>query len=219
MQNIKAVIWDLDGTLLNTLDDLAAAVNAALDAYGMPARTVDEVRRFVGNGVRMLIRRAVPRECNEQTVDEVLASFRSYYAAHHTDRTTPYDGIIDTLDRLQAAGILSLVVSNKIEPEVIALCERFFQNRIAAAIGDAPPRPPKPAPDGVLLALKKLNISADQTVFVGDMTVDIDTARGLDIPCLAAGWGFSEPAALHAYGAAVVLDHPSQVADYVLKGE
>lgn len=219
MQDIKAVIWDLDGTLLNTLDDLAAAVNAALATHDMPTRTIDEVRSFIGKGVYKLIECAVPHDSDDQTIRAVLAEFRTFYAAHHTDRTAPYEGIIPTLDRLCEAGVLSLIVSNKIEPEAIALSERFFSHRIATVVGDAPPRPAKPAPDGVLLALERLNIPVRQTVFVGDMTVDIDTARGLGIPCLAAGWGFSEPETLRAHGAEIILDHPTQVADYVLKGK
>ena len=215
MQPIKAVIWDLDGTLLNTLDDLTAAVNAALRLHAMPERTADEVRTFIGNGVRKLIERSMPCADDADEVDRVLADFRVYYRDHHTDLTAPYEGVVDTLRALKAAGILSVVVSNKIEPEAIALARHFFPDLLDAVVGDAPPRPAKPAPDGVLIALDKLGVAVEQTVFVGDMTVDIITARNLGIPCLAVTWGFSTVDTLRDAGAPHIIDRPHQVVEFV----
>lgn len=215
MRPIKAVIWDLDGTLLNTLFDLTAAVNVALRQNGLPERTVDDVRRFIGNGVRKLIERAMPCADDPTAVDKVLGDFRAYYREHHMDKTVPYDGVIDTLRALREDGILSVVVSNKIEPEAISLVEHFFPDTFDAVVGDAPPRPAKPAPDGVLIALDRLGISADRTVFVGDMVVDIVTARNLNIPCLAVTWGFSSADTLRDNGAEHIIDRPSQVVEYV----
>lgn len=219
MQPIKAVIWDLDGTLLDTLADLTAAVNAALRQNAMPERTADEVRGFIGNGVRRLIERSMPNADDANTVDKVLGDFRAYYRKHHTDLTAPYEGVAAALGSLKAAGILSVVVSNKIEPEAIALAAHFFPDRLDAVVGDAPPRPAKPAPDGVLLALERLGVPVEQTVFVGDMTVDILTARNLNIPCLAVTWGFGAVDTLREAGAAVIIDRPEQIVDYVLNNK
>lgn len=219
MKMIHAVVFDLDGTLLNTLDDLAAAANVALAAHGMPPRTVDEVRRFVGNGVAKLIERAVPAGTDAATQQAVFDTFRTYYAEHNLDATAPYNGILPTLARLRDAGIAMAVVSNKLEEATAALCRHFFSDLITVAVGDAPDRPRKPAPDGTLLALTRLGAAADEAIFVGDSDVDVLTAHNAGLPCIGVTWGFRDADSLHTAGAAHLIDTPAQLADYVLNGK
>ena len=150
-----AVIWDLDGTLLDTLEDLAASVNAAMAAFGYPARSLDEVRRMVGNGVSNLVLRALP-EGRKEDHAAALAVFRAHYAEHYADATRPYPGIIEALDALCARGVAMAVVSNKLDAVTKALCRLHFGGRIGVVIGDRPGLPRKPAPDSVRLALAQL---------------------------------------------------------------
>ncbi len=218
MKPIRAVLFDLDGTLLNTLDDLAAAVNVALDAHGMPRRTLAEIRRFLGHGVANLIARSVPEGTDEATTAQVLDTFRSYYVEHSLDVTAPYDGIPSVLERLKAAGIAMAVVSNKLEGATTELCRHFFGEDIAVVIGDVPDRPRKPAPDGTLEALRRLGVSADEAIFVGDADSDVLTARNAGLSCVSVTWGFRDPDVLLAAGATVLVDTPEQLADYILNG-
>ena len=199
--NIKAVIWDLDGTLLNTLDDLAASVNAALAMNGMPLRSTEEVRAFVGNGIRNLMIRAVPGGEANPAFDKALEDFTRHYGAHSRDRTRPYDGILEMLDRLSAAGVKHAIVSNKIDFAVKALSRAYFGERMCAAIGDDPSRARKPAPDSVFAAMREMGVTAQETVYVGDSDVDVLTARNAGVPCVAVLWGFRDEACLRAAGA------------------
>ena len=215
MEKIRAVVFDLDGTLLNTLDDLAGAVNYALTTHDMPTRTLDEVRRFVGNGVTKLIRRAVPDGSDEATVQQVLATFKSYYAAHEMDKTAPYDGIPALLETLHKAGIAMAVVSNKLESAVENLRQHFFADTIPVAVGDAPPRPVKPAPDGTLVALERLGVSPAEALFVGDSEVDVLTARHTGMRCLAVSWGFREEDVLRQSGAQAITATPAEALEWI----
>lgn len=216
MKPIRAVIFDLDGTLLNTLDDLAGAVNHALALHGYPTRTLDEVRRFVGNGIANLIHRALPDGVDAEREAAVLADFRTYYAAHDLDATAPYAGVREMLCALHEAGIPMAVVSNKIESAVETLRQHFFADTIAVAIGDHPSRPRKPAPDGTYAALARLGVSADEAIFVGDSEVDVDTARNADMRLLAVTWGFRDVDTLRARGATQFADTPAEAARYLL---
>ena len=215
MPTIRAVIWDLDGTLLNTLQDLTDAVNFALHEAGYPPRTLDEVRTFVGNGVPKLIERAVPAGTAAADIQRVLALFRPYYAAHNADATVPYPGIPEGLQALHEAGVAMAVVSNKLEPAVEALRQRFFPDTIALAVGDVPARPVKPAPDGTLLALESLGVAPEEALFVGDSEVDVLTARHAGVPCLAVSWGFRSRTVLEAQGADAVADTPAEAFAYI----
>ena len=221
MQTKKAVIWDLDGTLLDTLQDLTAAVNFALTQGGYPVRTIHEVRAFVGNGVAKLIERAMPAGASAQQVAEALAVFRQYYAVHSVDVTAPYEGIPAGLEALRDAGVKMAVVSNKLEPAVEALRQRFFADTIAVAAGDVPTRPAKPAPDSTLWAMEQLGVTAEETLFVGDSEVDILTARHAGVDCLAVSWGFRDKECLLGQGAAAVADTPAEAFAWIhnwLKG-
>lgn len=216
MTSIRAVVFDLDGTLLNTLDDLAAAVNVALDAHGMPRRTCTEVRGFIGNGVTKLIERAVPAGTDAAAQQAVFDTFRAYYAEHSLDATAPYDGILPTLARLRDAGIAMAVVSNKLEEATEALRRHFFADCISIAVGDAPERPRKPAPDGTLTALARLGVTPDEAIFVGDSDVDVLTATNAGLPCLGVTWGYRGADILRKAGATQLIDTPAQLADYIL---
>ena len=213
--NIKAVIWDLDGTLLNTLDDLAASVNAALAMNGMPLRSTEEVRAFVGNGIRRLMVRAVPGGEANPAFDKALEDFTRHYGAHSRDRTRPYDGILEMLDKLSEAGVKHAIVSNKIDFAVKELSRAYFGERMCAAIGDDPSRARKPAPDSVLAAMREMGVTAQETVYVGDSDVDVLTARNAGVPCVAVLWGFRDEACLRAAGAGQLARTPEELREII----
>lgn len=197
----RAVIFDLDGTLLNTLDDLAASTNAALRQFGYPERTVEEVRRFVGNGVRLLMVRALPQGEKTPRFEEILAYFRQHYAAHCREATAPYPGIPALLARLRERGVRVAVVSNKFDAAVKDLCRAYFGGEVEVAVGESPAVAKKPAPDAVLAAMRELGVSPADTVYVGDSEVDVETARRSGLPCISVLWGFRDRAELVAHGA------------------
>lgn len=205
---IKAVIWDLDGTLLNTLDDLAASVNAALAANGLPVRTTEEIRQFLGNGIRKLIERAVPEGEENPKFTAVYDAFVVHYAAHSRDMTKPYDGILPLLDALEAQGVRSAIVSNKIDFAVRELAEVYFPGRMAAAIGDDLSRRRKPAPDSVFEAMRRMDVRAEECVYVGDSDVDVQTAKNAGLVCCAVSWGFRSAQTLRAAGAEHIAATP-----------
>lgn len=188
----KAVIFDLDGTLLNTLGDLTAAVNHALAVHGLPTRTEAEVRTYLGDGVRELVVRACPADTDEDTRSGVMAAYLPYYAAHNMDLTRPYEGVLSLLTDLQQAGYRIAVVSNKHDAGVQALCARFFGDVLDLAVGADGSRPLKPAPDGVLYAMERLQVSPDAVWYVGDSVQDVRTAHNAGVKCVAVTWGFQD---------------------------
>ncbi len=217
MQAVRAVVFDLDGTLLNTLDDLAASVNFALAAGGYPTRTLDEIRRFVGNGVRNLVARSLPSDITEQQLEQTLAVFKTHYAVHQMDTTAPYAGIPALLSSLKDAGVGMAVVSNKLQEAVESLRAHFFADTITVAIGDQPPRPVKPAPDGTMVALKSLGVSSEETLFVGDSDVDVYTAHNAGMPCLAVSWGFRDADSLTVAGADHIAATPEEAKQWIME--
>lgn len=212
---IKAVIWDLDGTLLDTLDDLAASTNAALVQQGMPARTKEEVRMFVGNGVRKLMIRAVPGGEENPAFESALAGFVAHYGAHSRDNTKPYDGIPELLDELDAMGVRQAIVSNKIDFAVKELSKAYFGDRMQVAVGDDPSRKKKPAPDSVWEAMRQLGVMAEETVYVGDSDVDVITARNAGISCVAVCWGFRPEECLQEAGAQHIAHTPDELLEMI----
>ena len=208
---ICAVIFDLDGTLLNTLDDLAAAVNFALKTCGYPLRTTDEVRRFVGNGVVKLMQRAAPKDLDADKWNRCFALFRQHYLDHMTDRTAPYDGILPLLDALQARGIKTAVVSNKLHRGVAELCETFFGRRVDVCFGVNEDCERKPAPLTTLRAMKALGVAAEEAIYVGDSDVDVQTARNAGLRCVGVTWGFRGREDLEAAGAWRIIDTPEEL--------
>lgn len=208
---IKAVIWDLDGTLLDTLADLTASTNAALRQNGLPERTQDEVRSFVGNGIHLLIERAVPDGMRNPRFQQVYDGFVRHYGAHSRDRTRPYEGIIPLLDELGRRGVKLAIVSNKIDFAVKELSVAYFGDRMQVAVGDDPSRRKKPAPDSVLEAMRQLGASAEETAYVGDSDVDVQTARNAGVLCCAVSWGFRSEACLRAAGAEHIAATPDEL--------
>ena len=212
---LKAVIFDLDGTLLNTLDDLAAAVNFALRTCGCPERTTDEVRRFVGNGVVKLISRAAPADLDKATWERCFALFRAYYMEHLTDRTTPYAGILPLLAALHARGVKTAVVSNKLHSAVVSLCNDFFGKRIDVCFGVNEDCERKPAPLTTLRAMEFLGVTASETLYVGDSETDVQTAKNAGLQCVGVTWGFRSRAVLEAAGAWKLIDTPQELLPFI----
>ena len=207
----QTAIFDLDGTLLDTLQDLADSANYALAQSGFPQRTLDEVRAFVGNGVGMLIHRAVPAGTDPQAEADCLACFRAHYLTNMSHKTAPYPGILPMLDRLRGAGVRLAVVSNKFDGAVKGLCRTYFGDRLDAAIGESEGVARKPAPDTVFKALADLGLPREGAVYVGDSDVDILTARNAGIPCLSVSWGFRDCSFLLAHGAQHIVDSPEEL--------
>ncbi len=204
----RTVIFDLDGTLLDTLDDLTNATNYALTAFGYPTRTKDEVRAFVGNGIKKLIERALGE--HSAHVDEVLETFKTYYGAHCADATKPYDGILQMLAIMQEEGIQAAVLSNKADFAVKRLANEYFGGLLLAAVGEneAAGIRKKPAPDSLLAVMRELNAEKESTLYVGDSEVDIQTAANAGVDCLCVTWGFRDREFLRAQGGKAFVDHP-----------
>lgn len=212
---IKTVIFDLDGTLLDTIGDLAAAVNFGLRSHGYPERTTDEVRRFVGNGVRNLILRSL-NGVEVPDFHEVFADFKQYYSEHNAVLTVPYPGIPELLRMLKEQGIGTAIVSNKYDTAVKALNTHYFGSLVPVAIGEKEGVSRKPAPDSVFLAMKELNADPAFTVYVGDSEVDIQTAKNASLPCLTVTWGFRDREILRAAGAEAFFDTADELKNAIL---
>lgn len=219
VENIRAVVFDLDGTLLNTLEDLANATNWALQHNGLPERTIDEVRRFVGNGVRRLIERAVPAGTEAALLEQVFADFKTYYVSHCQDCTCLYDGIPEMLEQLKAGGYKMAIVSNKLQAGVDELYEFYFRETIEVAVGEREGIRRKPAPDMVETALKELGISADEAVYVGDSDVDLQTARNSGLACISVLWGFRDRDFLVEHGATCMVERPAEIVSLLNRQE
>lgn len=213
MKNRKnTVIFDLDGTLLDTLEDLWAAVNHALASCNMPVRSLDEVRRFVGNGIRMLMIRAVPGGEENPDFNKAFEAFKQYYGVHCNDTTKPYDGITELLKELKKEGYAVAIVSNKIDSAVKDLNDRYFP-QVEVAIGDRENMKRKPEPDSVFLALEELGRTQDEAVYVGDSDVDLQTAKNAGLPCISVLWGFRDRDFLTEHGAQIFAEKPLEILD------
>lgn len=212
----KLVIFDLDGTILDTLEDLADAVNHALTECGYPLRTIEEVRRFVGNGIRKLIERAVPAGLPEGEIDRVHRIFSAYYQEHCADKTRPYEGILPLLERLRAAGCLTAVVSNKADVAVQPLCQRYYDGLFDYAVGEREGIRRKPAPDAVEEVLIRLRAEAAEAVYIGDSEVDIQTAENAGLDSIIVTWGFRDRAFLESQGGRQLVDRPEEIDAIVL---
>ncbi|MBP0967785.1 MAG: HAD family hydrolase [Oscillospiraceae bacterium] len=210
-QDIKGIIFDLDGTLLNTLTDLANSLNEALTKNGLPQRTTDEVRRFVGNGIATLVQRAVPDGRDNLKYADVLRDIRQIYAKRCRDTTAPYEGIPEMLHTLHENGYLLAVVSNKPDAQVKKLCRDFFGDIITAAVGQQEGVPLKPAADPLLAAMCMLGTDRDSTVYVGDSDVDVLTAANAGIPCISVLWGFRDYDVLAEAGARYFAHTPAEM--------
>ena len=207
----QAVIFDLDGTLLNTLEDLKDSVNYALRMYHKKERSLEEVRNFVGNGVEKLVQRALMPEQDEKTFTEVFAVFKAYYEEHCNDKTCLYPGIAELLTSLQKKGIKTAIVSNKMQEGVDVLYHLYFEKYLKVAIGASEGIRKKPAPDTAREALRLLQVSEKDALYVGDSDVDIATARNAGMDCVSVTWGFRTVEELQAAGAAAMINRPEEL--------
>lgn len=205
---ITTIIFDLDGTLLNTLDDLWASVNYSLAQNGYPSRSKSDVRSFLGNGVRVLIEKSLPEGHDEEAVGRVLNTFRPYYVAHAMDKTAPYDGVREMLVKLKSLGYKTAIVSNKPDAAVQELYENMFKGLVDIAIGECPELRRKPFPDMVLKAMEQLESTVDESIYVGDSEVDYATAQNSGLPCVSVSWGFRDREFLESIGANRIIDSP-----------
>lgn len=206
MKKYELAIFDLDGTILDTLDDLTDSVNYALDKHGYPTRTKEEIRTFVGDGLLMLVRRAIAPETDENVIQTVLATQKAYYKDHCADKTKPYDGILELLDELKKADVKLAVVSNKADYAVQILCEQYFSDIFHMAVGEKEAVRKKPAPDSVYAVLDELQVEKERTVYIGDSEVDIETAKNAGLDAVLVTWGFRDAAFLQEKGAKTLVN-------------
>lgn len=207
----------MDGTLLDTLEDLADAVNAALTSFGYPKRSLEEVRTFVGNGVGKLMADAVPEKTGEKELALCLAAFKEHYALHWQDKTAPYEGILPLLKELKNRGIKTAVISNKYEAAVLQLCRDYFPGSFDTARGEREGVPRKPEPDGVYAILEELGVKKQQAVYVGDSEVDMATACNAGLVSVGVTWGFRDRPILEEKGADYIIDRPEDLLKVIEK--
>ncbi len=208
---IQLVIFDMDGTILDTLEDLKNSLNYALDKHGFPMRTLDEVRAFVGNGIGKLIERGCPDSCDPAVVQAVYETFIPHYAEHCNDQTRPYPGIPEAIAALRRAGYQTAVVSNKADFAVADLCKIWFDGLFDAAQGEREGISRKPAPDSVFAVCDRLHISVDRAVYIGDSEVDVQTARNAGMRYIGVDWGFRTRAFLIEQGAQTIVSTPAEL--------
>ena len=207
----KLAVFDLDGTILDTLEDLTDAIKYTLDINGLPSRTREEVRSFVGNGVTNLIRRAAGE--NAKDYNKLVSDFRAYYKVHIADKTVPYAGIVETIAKLKALGVKTAVLSNKSHFATVMLTDKFFKDNFDYVAGEkeAEGIPKKPAPDALLSIMKAQGASASETVYIGDSEVDIQTAKNAGVDCISVCWGFKDEAFLKENGASIIVKKPAEI--------
>ena len=211
MNRKKLVVFDMDGTILDTLDDLKESLNVTFRKFGFPERTREEVQGFVGNGIPKLIERAVPAGVQASVQEEVLKTFLEYYQIHCNDLTRPYKGIPELMKWLKEQGCLIAVASNKADPAVGKLCDIFFTGLVDFAVGDLPGQKKKPAPDMVNRVLNTLQIEKEEAVYIGDSEVDIATAKNAGLDCIVVTWGFRDRDLLEKSGGKLFADTTEQV--------
>ncbi|MBP3351077.1 MAG: HAD family hydrolase [Lachnospiraceae bacterium] len=208
---VEAIVFDMDGTLLDTLQDLTNAVNVALSKYGLPEKTVAEVCKVVGNGARNLMKGVVPEGENHPDFEAILEDYKTYYASHCEEETKPYDGIWELLQELKKREYKMAVVSNKPDGAVKILAEKYFPGCFQVAIGDMEGYNRKPAPDLVYKALEELGACKEGAIYVGDSDVDLMTAMNAELPCVSVTWGFRDREFLMFHGASVFIDEPMEL--------
>lgn len=211
----NTVIFDLDGTLLNTLDDLTDSVNFALGEMGYPLHTADEVRMMVGNSVIYLIEQALPDGTDKEIFDKTLALFESHYQTNMRNKTAPYDGVMQMLDKLSTEGYKLAVVSNKPDVFTQELVGELFGNYIPLAIGRSETIARKPAPDMLELAIKQLGSDPDSTVYVGDSEVDVETSINAGVDCVGCLWGFRDRETLESAGAEYIVSSTDELVNLI----
>ena len=213
----KLIIFDLDGTILDTLDDLCDSVNFALKKHSLPERSLTEVRAFVGNGIRRLIDLSVPEKTEKEVTDSVFECFRNHYKDHSCDKTCPYDGITGLLEQIKDNGIQTAVVSNKADFAVKNLIDKYFNGLFPYAAGEKNGIPRKPSPEMVHNAINFFNISPEQALYVGDSEVDVITAKNSGIDSIIVTWGFRDKCELLEVGAENIAEDMSSLEAFILQ--
>ena len=216
MPKYKVAVFDMDGTILNTLDDMTVACNHTLSAMGMPLRTMDEIRMFVGNGIPKLVERIAPAGTDEATIKKMLEIFMEFYSAHSMDKTGPYAGVPELLKKLKDNGIKLACVSNKADAAMRKLCDEFFNGLFDDAEGERAGVNKKPAPDMVWAALEKIGAEKKDAVYIGDSNVDYETAVNSEIDCISVSWGFRSRKFLEDLGSKCIVDTPEEVFDVIM---
>ena len=214
----NSVVFDLDGTLLDTLSDLRDSVNFALEKNNLPKRTTEEIRSFVGNGIRLLVERSVPENTPIETTDRCFSDFKEYYKDHSAILTKPYDDIIELMKELKSKGIKIAVVSNKADFAVKTLMEDYFSGLYDCAYGERAGVERKPAPDGVLGAISEMGGDLENTVYIGDSEVDVETSKNAKLPCIAVTWGFRDKEVLESLCPEYIVDSPSDILNIIERG-
>lgn len=207
------IIFDLDGTLLDTLEDLKDSVNYALNSFGLPERSLSEVRSFVGNGVELLMERAIAGAVSKEEEKKCLSLFKEHYNSNMNNKTKPYDGIRSLIKILLERNYYIAIVSNKFDSAVKDLNEIYFEGMFPVAIGSSETVEKKPAPDSVFEALRQLGVSKESALYVGDSDVDVMTAKNSDLPCVGVTWGFRDEELLREMGADFIIHKPEQLLD------
>lgn len=211
----ELIIFDMDGTILDTLEDLKNSMNHTLRLHNMPERTLDEIRSFVGNGIRKLIERAVAEGTSDEQIDVIHKDFMTHYEAHCADFTRPYNGVIDLIKELRNRGYKTAVVSNKADVAVQDLCIQYFPGLFDLAIGERPEIAKKPAADMVNLALEQLEFFREKAVYIGDSDVDVATAANSKLDMIAVDWGFRTREFLIQQGAETIVSRPEEILELV----
>ena len=214
MNRFDAVLFDLDGTLLYTLPDMRDALNRALTRYGHPARTLEEVRSFVGNGVRKLVERSLPPGAAADA-EKVYRAYEEWYALHGQDHVEYYPGVREMIAALRSRGIRTGVVTNKTHPDAAAMIEKFFGGAMDVTEGKRDGRPTKPSPESVWDALDRLGVSRDRALYVGDSGVDAETAKNAGLACVLVSWGYRDRRELERYGVLGVIDQAAELLNYI----
>lgn len=205
------VIFDLDGTVLDTLEDLFCSVNYALEKCGYPLRTIDEVRSFVGNGIGKLMERSAPEGTDSKDIEKFHKVFTAHYKEHCADKTQPYEGIIELLKKIRKKGVKTAVVSNKADYAVKSLCSDYFPELFDIAVGEREGIRRKPYPDSVIEVMDKIGADRARTVYIGDSDVDIDTAKNAGVDSIAVTWGFRSKDFLQKHGADVMAENAQEL--------
>lgn len=212
----KAVIFDMDGTILNTLEDLKNATNYSLRQFGMPERSLEEVRMFVGNGIRKLVERAVPAGTPREKIDQILDVFLEYYEIHSADNTSPYPGILELVEKLKKSGIKTAVSTNKADVPAQELGREYFNGIFDLIVGQQDGLKVKPAPDSVNKILSILDIQKKDAIYIGDSDVDVQTAKNSGLDFIGVSWGFRGREFLEKNGAKNIVDNANEILDLVI---
>ena len=213
---LKAVIFDLDGTLLYTLEDLKDSANRALAQFGYPRKSVEEIRTYVGNGVSKLIARCLPNGESNENFNQCLDFFKKDYKENMYNKTRPYSGIVEMLDILESKGIKTAVVSNKFDSAVKELCQKYFPNNFSITLGESKNIRKKPAPDSVLAVMEQLGAEKSSVIYVGDSEVDIQTAQNAQIPCISVDWGYKDSDFLKEHNAQTIVSSVEELTNKIL---